>query len=305
MDTRPRPRAIVNGVRRTRTFHYFWCQTCQRAVRIPSSPSPNPNSSFCPFCSHQLRYELDITRPRLLANLPNNLDPSPATQLMNSLALILDPSMRERNTNLDPTTRWVEENDDDGTWIALRFTRPNQRLVNAGGHDANANATVPNNRRPGPPPAADSAIERLPTVKPTEIQLASDPNCAICKDEFRVEMEVKELPCKHFYHSDCIVPWLRIHNTCPICRHEIEVGGGGGGRDSSLNSHMQDELNFEHLNGLGLGLEEAGYTLNSVWSQIASFRPFRAFWDWTQRYYFDFQENHGGAVISQEKPKSK
>ncbi|KAE8706628.1 hypothetical protein F3Y22_tig00110391pilonHSYRG00112 [Hibiscus syriacus] len=72
--------------------------------------------------------------------------------------------------------------------------------------------------RTEPPPAAVSAIEALPVVKITENLLISATHCPVCKDEFVVDADAKELPCNHLYHSDCIVPWLSIHNTCPVCR---------------------------------------------------------------------------------------
>ncbi|KAI9103612.1 hypothetical protein K1719_023235 [Acacia pycnantha] len=265
MDTRDRPPDVVNGDRRTRTFHYFWCQNCQRAVRIPSSA--NPNISVCPFCSHQLHLELDIATPTLLMNNPPNLQPSPASQLINGLALILDPSMREQNTRLDSQT-----------WITLRFVRPNrpQRQI-PGATDENRT-----------PPAADSAIEGLPTVKLTETQLASDPICPICKDEFEIDMEVKELPCKHFYHSNCITPWLRIHNTCPICRHELRRASSSS---SSYSNFREDFSPFDYR--YGFGFDDASHSLNWLWSQLASFPPVRAVMDWTRRYLFgDLHENH-------------
>ncbi|CAH9084753.1 unnamed protein product [Cuscuta epithymum] len=58
----------------------------------------------------------------------------------------------------------------------------------------------------------------LQRVMITPAHLTSDSTCTICKDEFEVGDEVRELPCKHFYHSLCILPWLRIHNTCLVCR---------------------------------------------------------------------------------------
>lgn len=35
------------------------------------------------------------------------------------------------------------------------------------------------------------------------------------------------LPCKHWFHENCVVMWLKEHNTCPICRTPIEKNDGG------------------------------------------------------------------------------
>uniref|UniRef100_A0A803N594 RING-type E3 ubiquitin transferase n=1 Tax=Chenopodium quinoa TaxID=63459 RepID=A0A803N594_CHEQI len=70
--------------------------------------------------------------------------------------------------------------------------------------------------RYGTPPASKTAVEGLPIVKVTEELLLSDSSqCAVCMDEFQLGAEAKQMPCKHVFHSDCILPWLELHNSCP------------------------------------------------------------------------------------------
>ncbi|KAJ6359277.1 hypothetical protein OIU76_000911 [Salix suchowensis] len=72
--------------------------------------------------------------------------------------------------------------------------------------------------RYGTPPAAKSAVENLPDIKVTKELLESDSSqCAVCKDSFELGEEAKQIPCKHIYHKDCIIPWLELHNSCPVC----------------------------------------------------------------------------------------
>ncbi|XP_013618743.1 PREDICTED: uncharacterized protein LOC106325253 [Brassica oleracea var. oleracea] len=71
----------------------------------------------------------------------------------------------------------------------------------------------------GSPPASKRMVDELPDVDVTSEELSI--GCAICKDEIVVEEKVKRLPCRHYYHKECIVPWLGIRNTCPVCRYEL------------------------------------------------------------------------------------
>ncbi|GMH20623.1 hypothetical protein Nepgr_022464 [Nepenthes gracilis] len=74
----------------------------------------------------------------------------------------------------------------------------------------------------GNPPAAKSVLENLPVVDLCCGDLVDkEIVCAICKDEISAEEEARQLPCCHSYHGDCILPWLRIRNTCPLCRYEL------------------------------------------------------------------------------------
>ncbi|KAK4765979.1 hypothetical protein SAY87_007621 [Trapa incisa] len=74
----------------------------------------------------------------------------------------------------------------------------------------------------GNPPASKNVVENLPTAAINEADLKRNGGiCAVCKDEVSVGEIVKRLPCLHYYHGDCILPWLEIRNSCPVCKFEL------------------------------------------------------------------------------------
>lgn len=82
-----------------------------------------------------------------------------------------------------------------------------------------------NARGTAPPPAAPSAIQSLPKKKVDQDMLGSEgkAECSICMDPVELGTEVTELPCKHWFHYNCIEMWLSQHNTCPHCRRGINI----------------------------------------------------------------------------------
>ncbi|XP_025071063.1 E3 ubiquitin-protein ligase RNF115 isoform X2 [Alligator sinensis] len=73
----------------------------------------------------------------------------------------------------------------------------------------------------GPPPADKEKISSLPTVTVTQEQVDTGLECPVCKEDYTVAEQVRQLPCNHFFHSNCIVPWLELHDTCPVCRKSL------------------------------------------------------------------------------------
>lgn len=45
--------------------------------------------------------------------------------------------------------------------------------------------------------------------------------CAVCTDDFELGEQVRELPCRHYFHLPCIDLWLVQKKRCPLCSNEL------------------------------------------------------------------------------------
>jgi hypothetical protein len=61
-------------------------------------------------------------------------------------------------------------------------------------------------------------------IKPYEGEGDADDVCAICLEQFEIKEEVRVLRCNHFFHVDCIDPWLLNKANCPLCKDEVLDG---------------------------------------------------------------------------------
>ncbi|KAF0720495.1 hypothetical protein AaE_010312 [Aphanomyces astaci] len=53
------------------------------------------------------------------------------------------------------------------------------------------------------------------TIDPT------DEICPICLVEFVAEEGLRQLPCQHHFHPNCIGEWLQRNLTCPMCKRDL------------------------------------------------------------------------------------
>lgn len=70
------------------------------------------------------------------------------------------------------------------------------------------------------PAMTSEQLQEIPratiSAEQTELQ------CAICFDDFKLnELEVRKLLCNHYFHENCIFPWLRNNASCPVCRSRL------------------------------------------------------------------------------------
>ncbi|KGN60202.1 RING-H2 finger protein ATL66 [Cucumis sativus] len=50
--------------------------------------------------------------------------------------------------------------------------------------------------------------------------------CCVCYEDLNCEREEEKeeatrIPCGHVYHKSCILKWLNVNNSCPLCRSEF------------------------------------------------------------------------------------
>lgn len=45
--------------------------------------------------------------------------------------------------------------------------------------------------------------------------------CCICLARYADNDELRELPCIHVFHVECVDKWLKINASCPLCKTEL------------------------------------------------------------------------------------
>lgn len=121
--------------------------------------------------------------------------------------------------------------------------------------------------RYGTPPAKKEAVEGLPTVTVKE-----NLQCSVCLDDLEIGVEAKEMPCKHKFHGECILPWLELHSSCPVCRFLLPADEAKCDSNNSRNSSNQsDGENIEgdgeegDVDGDGIGRNGSGRRFQIPW----------------------------------------
>ena len=72
--------------------------------------------------------------------------------------------------------------------------------------------------------AVSRSERNISTLKRSESDSLKSPStveseeCAICLEEVEVGKRTLTLSCGHVYHIACIVEWLDVDSSCPLCR---------------------------------------------------------------------------------------
>ena len=90
------------------------------------------------------------------------------------------------------------------------------------------------------PPAAVEVVKNLPrkTWKANAGRGPHEPDeCPICLAPHEEGDEMSVLPCKHELHTECLMPWLKQTNSCPLCRHQLATDS----KDYDQRRRQQEE----------------------------------------------------------------
>ncbi|KAL8260406.1 hypothetical protein R6Q59_028359 [Mikania micrantha] len=252
---------------RTTATASYWCYRCTRFVRLPAE-----DPVVCPYCDGGFVEAVEASEPPSLGNrrrFPatamymlgnndrsdlrsrrggrrNNGDRSPFNPV-----IVLRGSSVENNGG----ERGFELYYDDGAGSGLQpLPETMSEFLMGSGFDRLLDqlSQIETNGlgRSAHPPASKAAIESMPTIEISDLHVITESHCAVCKEAFVLRSEAREMPCKHIYHSDCILPWLSLRNSCPVCRHELPTDSTDSTDPNPNNPERSERTDEESAVGL-------------------------------------------------------
>lgn len=63
-----------------------------------------------------------------------------------------------------------------------------------------------------------SSAEQLALIQSKQSESVQ---CAICMSGFQIGDRLVHLLCRHAFHDECVLPWLKQSSTCPSCRFQL------------------------------------------------------------------------------------
>jgi hypothetical protein len=168
------------------------------------------------------------------------------------VGLLIRHAVINNNDNNNNTAN----NNNDGLprgLFGLLSSLNNMRLLNNNNPDALSNAQfeqflhhllMNENAHSGVAPASESVLSSLTKQTVTDTtNISSLGDCCISQEPFEVGDVVVLLPCGHNYKEEPIVHWLKMHNTCPVCRIELNPTNNNNNNNNSSSNNNNNNNN--------------------------------------------------------------
>ena len=199
----------------------YWCHLCKTEFMKLFIAGVEVQCRLCSntFCEEIVTEQDSLDHPstfepfeRTNPQNSNNLNRNNSTPLNNRFSLLhlLLPNLSESTNNMNSGNSVINSLFDED----FQF----ENIINY--------LMANDNNRYGNPPASKSALNTLISIELKEeilIELKKNNlmECAVCKDQFEIQQNIKKIPCNHHFHTECIMPWLKERNSCPVCRFEL------------------------------------------------------------------------------------
>ena len=177
---------------------HFFCHACSRSMSY--SGDDHNMGLLCPYCGSSFLEEQDVQQQQERQHLQQrrrdlqDLSSEQSRRLANAATMLqlLEQQLHGEMASLHGAV----------------VRRDEQQQLQEGGSE---------------PSACLSPLMRkkLRKAKMDTDTVCSQPSCPICSEDFEVGGVQLCMPCSHFYHEACVLPWLDAKRTCPICRFEL------------------------------------------------------------------------------------
>lgn len=88
------------------------------------------------------------------------------------------------------------------------------------GYESSMSMAAPKSSKQQKKSTQDSFTERKKKeIKRQEKEIS----CSICLEVLRSGNQVKQLQCKHLFHTSCIHSWLKQKMQCPNCKKKVRM----------------------------------------------------------------------------------
>ncbi|KAJ4721221.1 E3 ubiquitin-protein ligase RING1-like [Melia azedarach] len=232
----------------------YWCYMCSQMV----NPRMEANQIKCPFCDGEFLEEMSSS----MGNSINNDIDAGSDRALSLWAPILlrlmggfGPPRPRIAAHEHVASNEAEQEREFESFLRRRRRRDSSAPFSRPGLDLLLQHLLGNDsNRYGTPPAHKEVVRAMPMVT-----IDKNLQCSVCLEDFEMGSEAKEMPCKHKFHNQCILRWLELHSSCPVCRFQLPSdnpkveGNGTGNREESIgNENPRNSLR------LGTGEERAG-----------------------------------------------
>jgi E3 ubiquitin-protein ligase RNF115/126 len=189
----------------------YWCHLCKKEFNKIYIENTEVQCRYCQnvFCE-------EINSENLETDHPSNFLPYESSSNVNNILNTQRQRVRPRTTSslldfiINIISGTQEENNMENIINYIMQNDPN---------------------RYGNPPASKVSIDSLEKIKVTKENMNSiinsgkkeENSCSVCKDIFELEQNIINMPCKHPFHDECLLPWLSSRNSCPTCRYELST----------------------------------------------------------------------------------